>query len=262
MKNLIDAQTEFRNFFIFLSKDRWFKTICNPRDLDKVNKTCNKNGTSKWAYELTNFVFKNISLERHVRPLKVASLRKTGGTAKLMLSVQCDCSISNSHGSTIIDPVKELNSKIVVQFEYKDETKPEGIRVLQSSWHLDKHDSKKKTSSSHPLYHYEFGGSELTKTEGFDFGDLILIDSPRIMHPPMDLVLSIDFVIKNYYDYKVHKSLTEQEAYKNYIKNAKYRLWRPYALMLASHFHDFSSVYTIDPVYAKNIVHCENISGK
>ena len=255
MDNITDAKTEFRNLCILLRQNTWFNKICDFRQLEKINSTSNKVDSSHWDYSISKLEFKNIHLERHLRPSFITNkLKDRKGTSKLILSVACSCDIS-SKTNTIVDPIHSLATKILINFEHWEKD-PEDLKVAQCCWHLDKHDATKKTQTSHPLYHYEFGGTEISKSENFNYGDFIIIDAPRIMHPPMDIVLAIDFVIKNYYKNDDHKVLTEQAQYKKNIRNAQLRIWRPYAILLASNFYDFSHTYTIDDRYAKNILHC------
>lgn len=107
------------------------------------------------------------------------------------------------------------------------------------SWHLDKHirsqNDERGKGFAHPEYHFNMGGFALTKEENFDFGQILLIDTPRLIHPPLDIVLSIDFVLKNFYGIRV-KNLTDSNQYKTIISNAKERLWRPFYIALASHW--------------------------
>ena len=96
----------------------------------------------------------NICLERHVRPSLVSQLLKSGyGKARLILSVKGTCNHENNL-SNLRDTTIDLKTKIVIKFEYIADWE-EDIKVMQSSWHLDKHDPKLKISSIHPLYHYE-----------------------------------------------------------------------------------------------------------
>lgn len=107
------------------------------------------------------------------------------------------------------------------------------------SWHLDKHirsvdgnDGRGK-GFIHPEYHFNMGGFALTKENNFNYGNILLIDTPRIMHPPLDIVLSIDFVLRNFYGIRV-KNLTDSSQYKRIISKSKDRLWRPYFIALAN----------------------------
>ncbi len=258
-EEILDPRTEFRNFLILLKKDSWFCRICEYQTLEKVNFSFPKNKNEAWDYNLKKLEFKNICLDRHVRPSTIADLIKDNNyTSRLLLSIVCKSTHVRNENSArleiIKDPIIDLGVKFVVQFDHLD-TNCE-IKTLQSSWHLDKHDSSKTVSSIHPLYHYEFGGSEITKTDGFHFGDFILLDTPRIMHPPLDIVLSIDFILKNFYKYQDHKKLTSSSTYKKCVQNAQHRLWRPYLISLSSHFHDFTSIFEIDRQYASQIMEC------
>ena len=59
------------------------------------------------------------------------------------------------------------------------------------SWHLDREECIEGTFH-HPLYHFHSGGH---KIKDCDKGDLIIIGSPRLAHPPMDVFLMIHFII-------------------------------------------------------------------
>lgn len=252
---MMNPAKEFMNFSILLRNDKWFNKISNYEELNKING--NKYAPEKlsWEYEVAKLKFKNICLDRHVRPNKVYSLIKNGNCeTKLFLTVFCSC-IHNEEEDIILDTTEKLGAKFEIQCEYLcDES--DSIKFLQSSWHIDKHDPNRKVSSSHPLYHFEYGNSEINKSEDFNFGDFIILDTPRIMHPPLDIILGIDFVIKNFYKYQDHHLLTENPLYKKHIKNAQTRLWRPYFISLASNFHDFGDKYTIDKNFSENILEC------
>lgn len=256
MKEILDPREEFKAFYILLLQDNWFSTVSSVQDLSKIFQTINRS-EDKWEYELTTFVFKNISLDRHIRPQMVSKLiADKAGESRLIFGIRCKCEC-RQQDRVIKDPIINLGAKFIIQFEYLDPNDYE-MKKLQCFWHLDKHDPAKETSTTHPLYHYEYGGTEMRKVLNFKFGDFILLDGPRIMHPPLDIVLAFDFIIKNFYSYNDHRKLTESAQYKRYIKNAQNRIWRPFAISFASHFHDFSSDYEIDEKYAINILHCPN----
>ncbi len=254
---MLNPATEFTNFSILLSKDKWFNKISNYQELDRIKENKYNNQSNSWKYEIAKLKFKNINLERHVRPSKIYTSIKSGECeAKLLLTVFCDC-IHNDKADLILDTTKTIGAKFEVQCDYLCNESGD-VKFLHSSWHIDKHDSTKQVSSIHPLFHFEYGNSELNKSEDFNFGDFIILDTPRIMHPPLDIVLGIDFVIKNFYQYKDHYVLTENPLYKKYIENAQMRLWKPYFISLASKFHNFGTEYTIQNKLAENILECHH----
>ena len=90
------------------------------------------------------------------------------------------------------DPLKHLEFNIVVM-GHKD-----GKEYI-SSYHLDRHqEGDNEPLEAHPKYHFQFGGRKLDKSSR-DFGQALILDSPRIMHYPMDIILGIDFIVSNFF---------------------------------------------------------------
>lgn len=245
----MDGKTEFRNFFILLNQDKWFKKICDVSQLESLVGKAKSTSSDNWEYNISRIIFRKINLERHVRP----QIIKPNDEATLELEVGFN-GVHKALTNKIFDHIKSLAVRITINLEKIDEHY--NFSERNSLWHLDKHDYTKQVHCSHPLYHFEFGGSNKTEIEGFSYGDFILLDTPRIMHPPLDIVLAIDFVIKHFYSYDDSKILTEKEQYKNIIKNAQYRLWRPYFLSVASQYHDFQNEYEFDKKFTQNIFEC------
>ena len=84
----------------------------------------------------------------------------------------------------------------------------------------------------HPLFHINFGGRELE--ESIDTGDILLIRSPRLMHPPLDIFLAIDFVIQNFFGLK-HQIYQDFE-YRRIIDKYRKLHWGMYSNAFASYF--------------------------
>jgi len=246
---MLDGKTEFRNFFIILNQDKWFKKIFDISQLESLVGKTKHNSNDNWEYSISRLKFRKIDLQRHVRP----ELIKPDDDATLELEVGFN-GFYAALDNKIYDHINSLAVRITINMENIDEEL--NITERNCLWHLDKHDSTKKVNSSHPLYHFEFGGSNKTETEGFSYGHFILLDTPRIMHPPLDIVLAIDFIIKHFYSYSDSQTLTNKQQYKDIIKNAQYRLWRPYYLSIVSQYHDFNSEYEFDKQFIKNIFEC------
>ncbi len=87
---------------------------------------------------------------------------------------------------------------------------------------------------SHPEYHIQYGGNGVLDNNSFNYGDFVLIETPRIPFPPMDVFLAVDFILHNFISRSRHKKITEDETYKNIIKDSKELIWRPYYLSIAS----------------------------
>ena len=132
--------------------------------------------------------------------------------------------------SSEIDPIKNFTFDLVIIGFCKHEVG----KTFINCWHLDKnikeqHDGEQKYT--HPLYHFQFGGNRLNEMK--TSGDILLMGAPRIPHPPMDLFLSIHFILNNYFnkkdsDYLYLNGLFADYEYRRILKNAKQRMWYPY----------------------------------
>ena len=101
-------------------------------------------------------------------------------------------------------------------------------------WHLDK-EINTNGRYAHPLYHFHAGGKKLAEE---DKGALLMIGSPRIPHPPMDIILAIHFILRNFIDadvYSEQMKILEQEDYIMIIERAQRRVLDPY-------FHTFNKI--------------------
>jgi hypothetical protein len=132
-----------------------------------------------------------------------------------------------------------LNLKFDVELECTD---PEQ-NPYQSAWHLDKHISQPddgKPKYHHPEYHMAFGGDCMAG--GYDFGSLFLLPSPRICHPPMEAILGVDFILRNFYEIELNESLFTNTSYIDLVKKAQYRFWRPFSISFASKWQTFPDI--------------------
>lgn len=98
-----------------------------------------------------------------------------------------------------------------------------------STIRLDRHITGGNTPKvCHPFYHIQFGGDSVASKQT---GELMLISSPRIAHPPMDLFLGIHFILDNFFNKTSHpkvKDLFEDYDYQSILIRAQKRLWEPY----------------------------------
>lgn len=104
--------------------------------------------------------------------------------------------------------------------------------VFQSSWHLD-YDNNTGQNYIHPHFHLTWGGDIL---KNLNLGDVLLLPTPRISYPPMDIVLGIDFVLSNFVKVDLYRQIQNDSQYKAAVKNAQEKYWKPYMLSLAHHW--------------------------
>lgn len=95
------------------------------------------------------------------------------------------------------------------------------------TWHLDKEEKELNFSYVHPYYHIQFAGK---KHEYLD-PDMAILSSPRIPHPPMDIILAFHFILNNFIDRKKFAfvdAILNDNRYKKILNNSTKRLWEPY----------------------------------
>lgn len=125
------------------------------------------------------------------------------------------------------DDINELNIDFEVS-SYNSEGSP-----VKSAWHLDYHDVQGNEHFSHPQFHFQFGGKRLRESlqksnAHINTGELLLMESPRLMHPPLDPVLAIDFIFGNFLGESCWKALRNKKAFGRLHKMSKDVFWKPY----------------------------------
>lgn len=96
-------------------------------------------------------------------------------------------------------------------------------------WHLDR-ETNTNGKFIHPRYHFHAGGyimKDVLPEDGTDF----VISSPRLSHPPMDIVLVIHFMIQNFINTRDEPnkySITSDDEYIEILTRAHKRVLDPY----------------------------------
>lgn len=186
--------------------------------IDSAGKACKSKATeNKWSYNGSiNFSLDNFG-KSHPHDHKDLSLKfDITIKAEKITSVQ------------FCDPLTSLNFDIIIT-GISDEK-----GNIIGCWHLDKHDKNpgKDDHYSHPKYHLTYGGDYLPQHR--NYGEIIVLDTPRIAYPPMDAVLGIDFIIQNYIDIRKTKKLLHDSDYRLIVDKSQKRLWKPYFQSICS----------------------------
>ncbi|WP_225775348.1 hypothetical protein [Pseudomonas sp. Marseille-Q5115] len=174
-------------------------------------------GPESWGYQVDDLRFR-VKTPQKVIPSTVGDY----------LHVMMNFKIQGKCSSDLTDLIKLLEFSIVVTNEDKS---------YLSSWHFDKHlvsddGGDGDPEDAHPLYHFQYGGKNLGPLGG-NHGGILIMPSPRIGHPPMDVVLAIDFVLSNFAG--IHwKGLREQPDYRTRLVEAQGKYLRPYVESMLS----------------------------
>lgn len=104
-------------------------------------------------------------------------------------------------------------------------------------WHLDlqpiKNEKNKKETRYHfihPYFHFHAGGRSIADKGP---GSLMMLNSPRLPHPPLDIVLAINFVLCNFFNvdesaFSEEMKILDDQDYRNLVESAAERLFEPY----------------------------------
>lgn len=234
-----EIKKDLRSLSGFLGN--WDKHVKNSGILGNVS-CYEADGQIHYSLEKSKpLVFQNIDIERHVIP---QGIDKLCPDTERFFEVELTIRLSQSRKpNESEDPISELGVAIKVEGEY---VSGDDFKKAVCSWHLDKGDGA-ASLYSHPTYHLNFGGdlmaNKLVEEENPDFfGGLLLLPSPRVLHPPMDIILSCDFIIKNFYEKSSHLSLTTNPGYNELIEKAKKRYIKPFAFALSSSWNSELSI--------------------
>lgn len=190
-------------------------------------------GISSWGYDISNLIFR-------FDPPK-GTIPKTAKNFRVEFSLR----VRGNFGHDETDQFTELAIDLEKYIEVQN-----GVD-LKTAWHFDRHigDAEEASKEVHPLYHIQFGGNKLSECHG-NLGAMFLSDAPRIMYPPMDEILAIDFILSNYAG-PVWNDLRFDGEYINLVKPAYDSLWRPYFESIASSWSN--------PAMSNNLLLCPHI---
>lgn len=199
--------------------------VADSGKLNSAGFNCIKKSTGTvWHYEFENLQF-NIPLMSKRFPSETESLELF-----FSIKIKGEC-ISDS--SLLKNPLTSLDCfDIEVTGKYKNNS--DKYVDLIAAWHLDPHDGK-ETKYSHPIYHLTFGGNKMYNNIN-DYGQTLILPTPRFAYPPMDAVLGIDFILQNYFPFERIKTILKDPKYKEIVGKSKDRIWKPYFYSIYSHW--------------------------
>ena len=191
---------------------------CSP--LYQAASECRQPFGDRWRYSLERLIFR-IRDTKNPIPIGVYDV-----TLSLSISLVGHC---NDDDETR-DPLDSLEFNMVITGKHD---KHGETRSVLCSWHLDRDLPAGQDGVHdfiHPVYHFQHGGKNVWGLE-IDFGSSLILESPRIAHPPMDAILGVDFVLTNYIK-SSQLGFRLENDYQNLLRSAQAIMWRPYARAL------------------------------
>lgn len=213
-----------------------------------IGKTIEEDKNS-FSYEFTTF---EIVIPKKLKPSH--TMPRGVGNITITLSVDDTISVKRFNNLNVEDPFLKLdNFNIILN----------SGDTHYSSWHLDRHIMDRKEGDGdnlHPIYHMTYGGHymESKQEEETDtYGKSLIIRAPRLMHPPLELILGLDFIFRHFIP-KTKLSLLDHQPYINIVELVKKDIWFPFALALAKNYCDNIDVdnrrYTFDNYFVKRVI--------
>ena len=176
-----------------------------------------------WGYTLSN-----LTLSLPKKKKTDGGILPKGATAETV-SISSTIIGNYTRGDYAEDPFSHLEFNVVIKGKSEDDS------ILMASWHLDRHlenKENKQPEDVHPIYHFQYGGKKL-KLPDDNYGSHIVLETPRLMHLPLDAVLGVDFVLTNFLGSRRKHLCTKEKPYVDCVKDLQKILWRPYLLSVA-----------------------------
>ncbi|WHT39544.1 hypothetical protein QNH98_02250 [Myroides sp. mNGS23_01] len=198
-------------------------------DINAAKKTLCKNKSAySYSFSTISMIIPKSMLPNHTIP-------RTLKNVKIVLSTKEEIVIKSLSKKRVEDPFSSLGTFNINLYSQDSNH--------FASWHLDRHVQKQgenSPSSLHPLYHLTFGGhhmeEEQNNNDDYDeFGRSLILRAPRVMHPPMELILGIDFIF-NHFVPKDKLDLLSDPGYLRIIKYLKFYFWMPFSLAIAKNY--------------------------
>lgn len=168
---------------------------------------------------------------------RIAALAQTIPKKLKDVSVKLSTEVEGYCAPTIIDgnedvfnPISKLEFNLIVNGKYNNGGMDKNV---YTTWHLDRDEENGRENQKymHPFYHFQHGGRMLDTQ--LNYGASLILNTPRIAHPPMDAVLGVDFVLTNFIERKNIRHLRQDSTYRRILRSSQDRIWKPYIMTLA-----------------------------
>lgn len=198
-----------------------YTAISELRNSERIPKL--KNGDTDeniWGYDIENFTLPLDTL-KHVVPNNIEK-------GEIILNIRLRGAIED--WNTYNDPFVELSFRVMIKGIGEHST-------YHFGFHIDKHNGE-DSEEPHPIYHLQYDFNP-TKSTNPNLGDLFYIDTPRIMHKPMDFILGVGFLTSNFFP-TGFQILCEKREFIKLNTTYQQSVWRPYFHTLANKWKPFS----------------------
>ncbi|MEO1253616.1 MAG: hypothetical protein AAFY41_01840 [Bacteroidota bacterium] len=172
---------------------------------------------SCWGYDIENLTFYISPSGRHIYPANIS-----------YLEISIDTNVLCSHDSwgSYKDPF------IIQKFRAVIRGIDSNTGEYSFGFHIDKHDEELESDEIHPIYHIQYIPRV---NESVNTGEVLSMDTPRMMHMPVDLILGLDIVLSNFAP-TIWNNMRDENEYHSIFKNYQECFWKPYVHTLAANW--------------------------
>lgn len=206
--------------------------IYNAIDSLKTKAPTLKNGTTNanfWGYSIEDLRLP-VDTTKHLKPKIV-----DGKKVELILNMNLAADFSKWESQE--DPLLELRFHVVVRG-----VSEKGEHFF--CFHIDRHDPSIKTDEPHPIYHLQFFNNPHNDSE-FDYGSTFHLDTPRILHYPVDFILGIGFITSNFFPF-AFDSLMDDGYFPSLYTKYQVSFLKPFFHSISRHWEFDSTQSSFD----------------
>lgn len=179
-----------------------------------------------WGYDIRN-VLMPFSTTKHLVPKEMRN-------ARLILNCYLKGHIPKWDNGE--DPFEEYSFSAVIYGYHNSE-------VHSVGWHVDR-DNPTDSDEYHPLYHMQYSNGTtalkhnhiIENADSFEWGNLISIDTPRIPHYPMDMILGIGFGLTQFNKKGIFEMFLDDAAFGPLYRKSQNAVMKPYYQYISSHW--------------------------
>ena len=187
------------------------------RDKTKGFHSPNTNDYACWGYSIENLILRPSELpKRHIRPSSIH-------TIQVEIDVELLC--NDKHWIEQNDPFISLNFRARI-------TGSDSRNKYSFGFHIDRHNQNDQSEEIHPVYHLQYNPFI---DDDSKLGSVLYLDTPRVMHVPLDLILGVDMILSNFAP-KAWEALRNENEYQSLYRKYQNSLWKPYIHSWASHW--------------------------
>lgn len=171
-----------------------------------------------WGYEIEDLIIP-IDTPNHLRPKGISK-------NKIELILNMRLIADSKNWQNLDDPLVDLNFNVVVRSV--------GETTHTFCFHIDKHDSAIVATEPHPTYHLQIASNPF-KEDPFEYGNTLFMDTPRIVHHPIDMILGLGFITSNFFPLAFDE-IMDDGYFTSVYKKYQEKILKPYFHTMATHW--------------------------